>query len=157
MRISGTFVYQPQTIIYNTLHKVGEEDFFPCAIAVGLVILNDDGSPVFPDGVNPAVDCSVALSMPFVPGAQGGIYGIHLAQVGTVEVLNDGHGYVRLTYELSRNIVDSLPAGWTPMAILASVNLENDALLLAAPAPAADMGILPPVRPGISSGGGTRE
>jgi hypothetical protein len=146
MQISGTFVYQPQTIIPNRLNEVGEESY-PGAVAVALVILNDDGSPAFASGSNPYVTCQVVLSMPFVPGSTYSL-GIGLAQADTVEVQNDGLGYVGLTYMVPSDVTAGLPAGWTPMAILATVSLENDALLTAAPVPTHDMGILPPVSTG---------
>lgn len=157
MRISGTFVYQPQTTIHNRYPVVGSGEVYPCAVAVGLVVLNEDGSPVFPTGTNPYVTCSVVLSMPFVSFEHQPQPGLDLAQVGTVEVVNDGFGYVQLTYYLPSSYVDNLPAGWTPLAILATVNLENDALFTAAPTPAADMGILPPVRSGTTGGEGTQD
>jgi hypothetical protein len=147
MRISGTFVYQPQTI---TMPHDGVEEYFPCAIAVGLVVLNEDGSPASSAASPVDVECSVVLSSPFVRGPSGGV---RLVKVVQVAVVADNSGYVQLTYVLPRDTVDSLPAGWTPMAILATVNAEHEALLVAAPVPAVDTGILPPSGTHPASGG----
>ena len=146
MRISGTFVYQPRT---TTMRPDGVEEFFACAIAVGLVVLNEDGSPASSATSPVDVECSVVLSNPFVRGPSGGVRLVK----GVSAVVADNSGYVQLTYLLPGPTVDSLPAGWTPMAILATVNAEHEALLLAAPVPAVNMAIMPPASIGPANGG----
>jgi hypothetical protein len=138
IHISGTFVYQPPGAVVS--NRVGIEEFLPGAIAIGVMILNDDGTPVFGREVeSPDITAFIALTKPFA--SQGPSSGVKLEL--TAEN-NAGFGYVQLT-----SVIQNVTPNWRPMAIVIVVgdSLSPGAVITAAPDPVADVGIAPPVPP----------
>jgi hypothetical protein len=137
IHISGTFVYQPPGVVYN---RVGIGEFLPAAIAIGVMILNDDGTPVFGrEAESPDITAFIALTKPFA--SQGPRSGVKLEL--TTEN-NAGFGYVQLT-----SVIQNVTPDWRPMAIVIVVgeSLSPGGLITAAPDPVPDIGIAQPLPP----------
>jgi hypothetical protein len=135
MHFSGTFVYQPQTIIPGRDTTLPDE-YYPAAITVGVMVLNDDGTAMFGvDADSPNILAEVVISRPFLQPGDAGF------SLEWTNINNEGYGYTELTSVLSEELVDALPSGWMPMALVVLVNNQPGGIITAAPAPAPDLGI----------------
>jgi hypothetical protein len=136
-RISGTFTYQPASIVEESVR--GLEQAYTAAIAAFLLVLNDDGSPVFsPESPAPAdFAFAVGLSRPFdYPHPELTSVSFDFGLFGFVTI--------------SAKIYGEVPEYWAPLALWVILD-ETSVIITAAQDPAVNYGITKPAG-GIAGG-----
>jgi hypothetical protein len=123
MNISGSFVYQPAP---SSAPATG-------TVLIALVVLDDDGRPLFPDGGPTPTNRLGAVA---VLGYPQDNEPSELLVYSTSELYRDG-------YVLLSGTFDPIPpAGWMPAAILVYVHDHPAAIVTAAPPAVPNSGLV---------------
>lgn len=136
INISGKFVYQPPSTPAPDLS-------FPATFLICLVIVADDGVPVFDPKHEPHARLSATVVMGYPQGNVGEVFPLTLRNLA---ILGPASNFVNLIGMFDTQQGPLPPAGWMPAAI--SVQLDHmwgAIITAAAPAPA-NSGIAIPIR-----------
>jgi hypothetical protein len=135
IHLSGTFAYQRGgniVVVGPGGRRLPES--LPAAFYINVMLRNDDGTAVFPD--EPAnVGAWVVLSQ---PQALATVYELNLS----LDYINAG--YLGFTGQVDPSDAATLPADWTPLALLIWAKNVPVGIITSAPEPVPDIGIAPP-------------
>jgi hypothetical protein len=138
IHMSGTFDYQPRARVEAGRPGFGIPETQPAAIYLGIMLRNDDGTPVFANDDDLDIVAVVTMSRPQQL----------LGQVGPGVLLNLNLDFINFGYLGFTAQIDleefGLADNWTPLGVLVFVHGLPVGVLTAAPCPIADTGIAPP-------------
>lgn len=140
IHMTGAFDYQPFGIVARPARQgFGVPEIQPAAIYIGLMLRQDDGTPVFTHDDDLDIAATVVLSRPQRLG-EGNINDIPLDL--TLDAINDGY----LGFIAQINLAGyHLPPDWIPLALRIWAQGQTVGVLTAAPYPIPDTGIASPL------------